>query len=222
MGSPVCSRSLKTWHAHEGSSFLQRAMVYLGFKSMFSQITGINLAASSMEEGTESGHLQASLDCMCRTAAAWPCTELSLWDGGLWPYISWYTYHDLKNLTFLNPLNHFIFMAPVYAQASVKWIPPSWADNIIVPLLQPRQLALAAISKDLSRLVKLDKSPNQPAPLALGHAGTFFLTQHRDHIIQYNLCYYQACVSLRGKYYKNGLQRSDIQIVPVCSYRYIL
>lgn len=62
--------------------------------------------------------------------------------------------------------------------------------------------------------MKLDESPNQPAPLALGHAGTFFLTQHHDHIVQFNLCYYQACLSLRDKYWKNGFQISDIQIVP--------
>ena len=37
---------------------------------MFFQGIGINLVASSMERGTESGHLRASLDRMWRTAAA--------------------------------------------------------------------------------------------------------------------------------------------------------
>lgn len=178
---------------------------------MFFQIVGINLAASSMEEGTESVHLQASLDCMCKTAAACPCTEL-MWSYITWQYLSWPEESDIFKI--LSTKYHFIFMASVHAQASVKLISPSWADNIIVPCLQPRPLALAAISKYVSRLVKLGGSPNQPAPLALGHTGTFFLTQHHDCMIQYNLCYYQACVSLRGKYWKNGFQRSDIQIVP--------
>lgn len=144
------------------------------------------------------------------------CTGLSLC-GGLWPYISWHTCRVPEESDIFKILSteyHFIFMGQEDAQASVKWIPPSWADSIIVPCLQPRPLALAAISKDVSRPVELGKSPNQPAPLTLGHAGTFFLTQHHDQMIQYNLCYYQACVNLRGKYWKNGFKRSDIQIVP--------
>lgn len=131
----------------------------------------------SMEEGIESGHLQACLDCMCKTAAACSCTVL-MWSYFL-AYLSWSEESDIFKILLTN--YHFIFMAPEHAQASEKWIPPSWADNITVPCFQPRPLALAAILKDLSRLVKLDESPNQPAPLALGHAGTFFLTQHHDH-----------------------------------------
>lgn len=131
----------------------------------------INLAASSMEEGTESGHQQASLDCKCKTAAAWLCTELSL------PYISWHTCHDLESdiSKILSTKHHFTFMTPEHARTSVKWVPPSWADNIIVLCLQPGLLPLATISKDVSRLVKLGKSPNQLAPLALRHADTFSL-----------------------------------------------